>query len=407
MKTGDFEKKRYGLTIFLILLLVVALGSAGYSGESLKGPEAVWGPYLTLADESAVVINWKTNNPTIGKLHYDRADYYLENEELGRSAEEKDDGGLFHQVQLEGLAPGRDYVYRIGKGSGLNQLNYFDSPKGADNFSFFVYGDTRTCPRRHRLVASEMALDPLNPSFIIHTGDLVESPVSPNWADFFWAIEPFSKSTPLVPSLGNHERNDDSYYEAFGLPSGSGNFNEQWYSFSYGRAKFIILDSNADQMGLSNFLEERKWLVKELRSNAKPITVVVFHHPIYSSEYSKGVDSGLADSWGSLFEKHGVDLVLNGHVHSYERVVKNGVTYLVTGGGGAPTGNLSSRFDFSRKVRGDSLHYIRVLVKKDKLKLQMVEVAQINSDVNAERVGCNVDMKLNKVIRDEAIIEIK
>ncbi|MCF7890278.1 metallophosphoesterase family protein [Candidatus Bipolaricaulota bacterium] len=406
MKLGGLGNKSYGLTVFWVFLLVVVLASTAFSAEGQGLDEPLWGPYLTLKDDSAPVVNWKTESASTGILDYDRADFYLEQNKLRQSSEEPEAGGLFHQVKLDRLTPGVEYVYRIGKDSGGEEVNYFGSPKPeTDGFSFFVYGDTRTCPRRHRLVASEMALDPFDPSFIIHTGDLVESPVSNNWRNFFWAIEPFSKSTPLVPSLGNHERNDESYYEAFGLPSGGGDYGKQWYSFSYGRAKFIVLDSNADQMGLSNFLEEREWLAKELKNNTKPITVVIFHHPIYSSEYSEGVDAGLADSWGTLFEKHGVDLVFNGHVHSYERAIKNGVTYVVTGGGGAPTGNLSSRFDFSRRTKGDSLHYIRVSVDKSQIELQTVEVARINRGVEAERVGCNVDMEADRTIIDEAIID--
>ncbi|MBS3736419.1 MAG: metallophosphoesterase family protein [Candidatus Bipolaricaulota bacterium] len=407
MKSESFATKRSGLTIFWAFVLALVLSSIVLSAEGRELNESFWGPYLTLKDGSTVVVNWKSDQGYIGGLNYERADFYLENEELRKSAREQEGGGLFHHVELDGLTPGMEYVYSIGKDSGDRGVNYFGNPRDdPSNFTFFVYGDTRTCPGRHRLVASEMALDPFDPSFIIHTGDLVESPVSNNWSDFFWAIKPFSKSTPILPVLGNHERNHESYYDAFGLPQGGGDYGEQWYSFSHGGAKFIVLDSNADQMGLSNFLEEREWLVEELENNTKPVTVVIFHHPIYSSVYSEGVDAGLADSWGSLFEKHGVDLVFNGHVHSYERAVKNGVTYVVTGGGGAPTGNLSSRFDFSRKAKGDSLHYVRVSMDKSEIKLQTIEVARINRDADAGRVDCNVDMTADRVVIDEAVIDV-
>jgi len=398
----DRRSKVAGLLITVLLLgLITTL--LGFEVGAAADPS--WGPYLTLKDGSTVAINWKSDRKTSGSLDYERADFFLENEELRKNIADREEG-LFHHLALSGLDPGWEYVYRVD-GTDRGEVNYFGSPDSdTGSFSFFVYGDTRTCPRRHRLVASEMALDPLDPAFIIHTGDLVESPVSPNWADFFWAIEPFSKSTPLVPALGNHERNDDSYYRAFELPAGGGDYGEQWYSFSYGPAKFIVLDSNADQIGLTDFMEERKWLEEELKDNTSPVTVVVFHHPIYSSRYSTGIDKGLADSWGTLFEKYGVDLVFNGHVHSYERSVKNGVTYVVTGGGGAPTGNLSSRFDFSRKAKGDSLHYVRVLVREKKIQLQMVEVARINRDAGAGRVGCNVAMDVNSVVRDEVFIDI-
>ncbi|MFB6214334.1 MAG: purple acid phosphatase family protein, partial [Candidatus Bipolaricaulia bacterium] len=219
MAAKSFGTKRTGLTVIWVFFLAVVLASTAFSAQGRELNEPFWGPYLTLKDGSTLVVNWKTGRATAGSLKYDRADFFLENGKLRWSAREQEGGGLFHHVKLDGLTPGVEYVYRTVKDSGDEEVNYFGSLKDeARDFSFFVYGDTRTCPRRHRLVASEMALDPFDPSFIIHTGDLVESPVSNNWSDFFWAIEPFGKSTPLVPALGNHERNDDSYYNAFELP---------------------------------------------------------------------------------------------------------------------------------------------------------------------------------------------
>ncbi|MFW6104278.1 MAG: metallophosphoesterase [Candidatus Bipolaricaulota bacterium] len=394
-----FKNLVFGL---VLLFALTAPGSGVVAQEELPG---VWGPYLTLTDESTFVVNWRAENGP-ETVYYDRASYFLEKNHLREKVSDHQEGEVFHHVSLSDLRPGTKYVYRIGQSPGQFGLNYFKTPKSEpEEFTFFVYGDTRTCPERHRLVASEMALNPSNPAFIVHTGDLVESPVSPNWADFFWAIEPFSGSIPLVPVLGNHEKNDDSYYESFALPSGGGDYEKQWYSFEYGKVNFIVLDSNADLMGLNSFLEEKAWLEKELENQTRPFTVVMFHHPMFSSKYSNGKDAGLESSWGSLFEKYGVELVFNGHVHSYERLEKNGVTYVVTGGGGAPTGRLNSGFEFSKKAHGDSLHYVRVRVKNEEMKLQMLEVAKLNRSGEGERVGCNVEMDVNRRLIDETVIE--
>ncbi len=404
-----FRNKRTNLaTVAVICLSLLVLGSLSLSvlAGSEGDIEKYWGPYLTINGKLETVVNWKSDRKGAGDVSFARASYFARKEKTRESIRENEDV-LFHHVPLTGLVPGTEYVYRVESVPGAVETNYFGSlekdPKG---FSFFVYGDTRTCPRRHRLVASEMALDPMDPAFVLHTGDLVESPVSPNWADFFWAIEPFSKSTPLLPVLGNHERNDDSYYKAFSLPTGGGDYDEEWYSFEYGDVNFVVLDSNADQIGLANFMDQRSWLKNELKNQTEQFTVVLFHHPIYSSEYSTGADSGLADSWGSLFEEYGVDLVFNGHVHSYERIVKNGVTYVVTGGGGAPTGKMKSRFDFSERARGDSLHYVRVSVKEKELVLETIEVARVDREAGAGRVGCNVNLKVNKSVIDRTVIEL-
>ncbi len=393
--------------IVFFLLLSVVLAPATFTAKSQEEVESAWGPYLTLKDDQTIAVNWKTSRPTSGIVNYDRERFYLDHEKMRQRTEERGEKEVFHHLELNELTPGELHVYSIGKVSGAGDINYFGSPrKNPDNFSFFVYGDSRTCPERHRRVASEMALDPFDTSFIFNTGDLIESPANDNWEDFFWAIEPFSKSTPILPVLGNHERNDESYYRAFDLPSGGGDFGQQWYSFSYGRVRFIVLDSNENFMTRSEFRKEREWLLNELESNSKPFTVVVFHHPIFSSVYSSEIDEDLASSWGSLFEKYEVDLVFNGHVHSYERLVNNGVTYVVTGGGGAPTDNLSQRLDASRKALGDSLHFIRVSVEETKLRLQMVEVAEVVRGNHSGRVGCSANLEANRRIRDEVVIEI-
>lgn len=78
---------------------------------------------------------------------------------------------------------------------------------------------------------------------------------------------------------------------------------------------------------------------------------------------------------------------------------------MVTGGGGAPTGQLNSRFEFSKKARGDSLHYVRVTVKNEKMTLQTVEVAKLNRSGGGARVGCNVKMDVSRRLIDERVIE--
>jgi hypothetical protein len=77
------------------------------------------------------------------------------------------------------------------------------------------------------------------------------------------------------------------------------------------------------------------WLVHDLRTNSQPFTIVFFHHPLYSSG-PHGNATLLRMIWKPIFEHFTVDIVFNGHDHDYERSVVNGITYVVTGGGGAP-----------------------------------------------------------------------
>ncbi|MFW6048894.1 MAG: metallophosphoesterase family protein [Candidatus Bipolaricaulota bacterium] len=364
-----------------------------------QSSDEIWGPYLTVGEGGSIVVNWKTAELRQGEVAYSVAS--PADDEVGSEKVERETKPVqFHHVRLDDLRGGTEYKYEVNDIGDPSTYYFRSMSEDLREFAFFVYGDNRTCVQRHRILTTWMAMDRWDPTFIFHTGDLVERPTTSRWADFFWAIEPFSRSTPLVPVLGNHEMYHQSYFDVFSLPTGDGASMRGWYSFEYGPINFVILDSNVNEIGLSRFLEQTEWLKRELEGQTRKYTVIFFHHPVYSSGYPSGVDTGLAESWGSLFEEHGVDLVFNGHVHAYERLVKDGVTYVVTGGGGAPTDNISPRLDISMKARGDSLHYVRVSVTETGLELETVEVARVERDGGSGRVGCGAELSGGRKIID-------
>ncbi|UCF50426.1 MAG: metallophosphoesterase [Thermoplasmatales archaeon] len=90
----------------------------------------------------------------------------------------------------------------------------------------------------------------------------------------------------------------------------------------------------------SNILNSLKlsqlfWLIKDLKENKQPFTIVYFHHPPYSSG-NHGSKYYLRFIWGFIFEYFNTDIVFNGHDHCYERGKVKSVNYIITGGGGAP-----------------------------------------------------------------------
>jgi hypothetical protein len=134
--------------------------------------------------------------------------------------------------------------------------------------------------------------------------------------------------TPLFSCLGNHEYNHLNYFDLFYLPN-----NERWYSFDYGHAHFICLQID----GFSSYgpgSEQYSWLEHDLARAEQPWEFVFFHVPPYSSG-PHGSDLQVRTSLHPLFVQQGVDVVFNSHDHDYERSVVDGVTYIVTGGGGA------------------------------------------------------------------------
>ena len=159
----------------------------------------------------------------------------------------------------------------------------------------------------------------------------------------------------LRPALGNHEYSDacgggndaSGYREYFTLPN-----NERYYDFVEGPVHFFALNSYKEPDGMTADSEQARWLKSKLETSKSPWQVVFFHHPPYSSGWHQ---SSTNMRWP--FEEWGVDAVLNGHDHGYERVLQdsNGdgvqLPYFVSGLGGA------SRREFGTIVPGSVIRY--------------------------------------------------
>jgi 3',5'-cyclic AMP phosphodiesterase CpdA len=195
-----------------------------------------------------------------------------------------------------------------------------------------VIGDFGTGHGDAEEVASALrAADADDPfDVLVTTGDNVYQAGAP--ADFFKWEQPYGwvqdEGIAVVASLGNHDaRTDEGIHveELLGMPA-------SWYVERIGPVRFVVLDSNRvgdpdQQAFLTSTLDPQR---------DAPWTVVVFHHPAYSCGKHKSTPEVVAD-WEPLFADGGVDLVLNGHDHNYQRFeAVDGVTHVVTGGGGAP-----------------------------------------------------------------------
>ena len=157
----------------------------------------------------------------------------------------------------------------------------------------------------------------------------------------FNVYAPTFRNTPLFISPGNHDYADSEtnfdvpYYrmfsfpqqgEAGGIPSGS----KSYYSADYGQVHLISLDSQGRENGQYRLYDttgaQVQWLKRDLAANRLPWTIVIFHHPPFSKG-SHDSDTELSmkllrENLTPIFERYGVDLVLNGHSHGYERTYR-------------------------------------------------------------------------------------
>ncbi len=279
---------------------------------------------------------------------------------FGQSRQAATEDGHLHAALLDGLTAETGYYYQVvikeldSIQEFRSELLSFQTASPPNRpFSFTVIADTQGNPEVNGKLAT-MAWA-LRPNFLVLPGDLVDDGTQKNqWIhEFFDSMNPLISRVPLFPVLGNHERNADHYYRYMDLPP-----PEYYYSFRYGNAVFFMLDSNK-KLGPDS--EQYIWLEAQLEairaeeSSGKSDIVwkfACFHHPIYSSDENDYGDLWKGkSSWGdlrlrpltALFDRYGVDVVWNGHIHSYERTwplrdgeasSPAGTTYMVTGGGG-------------------------------------------------------------------------
>jgi 3',5'-cyclic AMP phosphodiesterase CpdA len=270
----------------------------------------------------------------------------------------------FHTVIVEGLTASTQYYYKVVSDEiESTTFTFCTSFQKDDEIQFVVYGDSRggwDDWLSTKIVAQ--AIEAVHPPFVINTGDLVDDGINPDdWVDFF-AASPFIHNSTLYPVLGNHEYYASWYFTYFSLPG-----HERWYCFDNGPVHFIGLDSNLRN---AYRLIQLVWLVHDLRTNSQPFTIVFFHHPLYSSG-NHGNATLLRMVWKPILEHFGVDIVFNGHDHDYERSVINNITYVVTGGGGAPLYDVghSPWTVYSEKT----YHYCLLNVTSEQLTLQAIK----------------------------------
>ncbi len=246
-----------------------------------------------------------------------------------------------------------------------------------DGFSFIYMSDSQADPETGDYTAwGEMfdtaARNESQPTFIMIGGDLVnDGSDQQEWDAFFAAGGDVLKKMKLYPAIGNHDRSS-LFKTLFELPeNGPKGKTESYYSFDYGDAHFIVLDSNL--MGTAD-PEDLDWLEKDLGTTDKPYKIVMFHYPAYPAiDIPKDMARAeiIRQHYVPILEQAGVDLVLSGHQHVYMRTYpllkgernEDGIVYLLGNAGGKKY--TSGSFDYIAKSIDDQPVYSIISVNKN------------------------------------------
>ncbi len=203
-----------------------------------------------------------------------------------------------------------------------------------EKFTFVAYGDTRSNPVAHARVIREIVA--LRPEFVLQSGDLVSDGRNPRqWAEFDRIERPLRDARiAYYPARGNHDLGP--YYPLrVREPFASGDTrNRLFYAFTRHRNRFIIVDSMEEyQPGSRQYV----WLRGELaRAQRTAVNTFVMFHEAPFSIGPHGPTAEAQEYLHPLFVRYRPRIVFCGHDHLYYHTVRDGVTYLVTGGGGAP-----------------------------------------------------------------------
>ncbi len=323
----------------------------GFDLELLGGDGVVLlrGPYLQQGAPTAAVVKWRTDLSTVGKVRFGTAIGTLDKSATESAA------GTDHEVAITGLSPATKYFYAIDAGaaqlSGGDANTFFMTappPGVAHPTRVWVLGDAGTANAAlegvRGVYATETGSKYTDLWLLLGDNAYTDGTDAEYQKSVFDVHKDLLRQTFLWPAIGNHDTNQSSappdsipFLKIFSLPSkgevgGLSSGSEKYYSFDHANIHFVCLDSMTAALRApgSGMLT---WLQADLTANTRDWLVVYFHHP----PYSKGShDSDTAKEQMDMranvlpiLESHGVDLVLSGHSHSYER------SYLLDGHYGA------------------------------------------------------------------------
>ena len=290
---------------------------------------------------SSIAINWQTTGQvaeSFAELAIADADPRFVDKAIRKKAETErvilgdTISTNYHSLIFNDLVPNTKYAYRVGRGNCWSEWFHFvtASDKPTDSFQFIYFGDVQVNTRSlwSRVIREAFAKAP-NAQLQLYAGDIVNrANWDEEWGDWFDAGGFIHSMIPGLPSPGNHDHFDLPngvraasvfWRPQFNLPlNGPEGLEETCYFVDVQGVRFISL--NSDQAEESDrYLEtQRVWLERVLQHNPNTWTVVTFHHPIYSPKGTRD-NPRMRETFKPLFDQYGVDLVLQGHDHTYAR----------------------------------------------------------------------------------------
>ncbi len=296
---------------------------------------------LNITENSAksMAVNWRTSegiSESFAEIALASADPRFVQKTTSISAKTENfkfenETANYHSVVFENLQPNTKYAYRVGQKKEWSEWFHFTTAgnKG-EKLEFIYFGDVQTDIKSlwSRVVRDAYARAPKS-VLMMYAGDLINrANRDVEWGDWFEAGGFIHSMIPGFPSPGNHDHfkgpNGETITSVFWRPqftlpeNGPVGLEETAYFADVQGVRFISLNSDLAEIS-DEFLEKQKvWMEKILSQNPNKWTCVTFHHPIYSPKATRD-NKRMRETFKPLFDKYMVDLVLQGHDHTYAR----------------------------------------------------------------------------------------
>jgi acid phosphatase type 7 len=336
--------------LLLCLILTITI-SASFSQTVIRGA------YLQTGTQTSVKIHWRTNVNSNSRVRVGTS--YLATG-LYPTIIDNASSVTEHIINVTGLSADTKYYYSIGTSATVLQVstdNYFTTLPGANpgrKLKFAAFGDcgkndatyqSQTFSQYQTFIATNGTPD----AWLLLGDNAYNAGTDAEYTSNFFGTygATILKNHKLYPSPGNHDyansaTNQDvhsncPYYSIFDLPTAAecGGFasgKEEFYSYDIGNVHFLALDAYGEESNLRLYDTtgaQAVWVKQDLAANTKKWTVAYWHHPPYTmgshNSDTEGELINMRQKFITILERFGVDLVINGHSHDYER------SYLIKG----------------------------------------------------------------------------
>jgi hypothetical protein len=300
--------------------------------------DVVRGPYLQSGTPGSVVVRWRTATARDAVVAFGPAPDQLTRTATGSP------NGTEHEVRIDGLAPDTKYFYAFGDpastlwGGDADHFVVTSPTVGTDKPTrIWIIGDSGTANSNAENVRDAYLgfTAARGTDLWLMLGDnAYDDGTDAEFQDAVFDMYPsVLRNTVLWPTLGNHDGHTAAsdtqsgpYYDIFTLPKqaeagGVATGTEAYYAFDYGQIHFVCLDSYDSDRDVGG--DMLTWLGNDLAANSQPWLIAFWHHPPYTKgSHDSDGEGALIDMRENalpILESYGVDLVLSGHSHSYER----------------------------------------------------------------------------------------